>query len=68
MPEKVARRMMQHVMDLGKANREQGVTTQEAVRENLDRLEIGQDLDSVKWSPSREIRLPIPQQKFNEKD
>ena len=50
--------MMQHVMDLGKANREPGKTTQVSVRENLDRLEIGEDLDSVKWSPSREIRLP----------
>ena len=50
--------MMQHVMDLGKANREQGVTTQVAVRQSLDRLKIGEELVRVKWSASREIRLP----------
>jgi hypothetical protein len=52
-----------HVFDLGKANREEGVSTQQAVRENLDRLKIGQELEVVKWSKTREIKLP--QSKLN---
>ena len=45
--------MMVHVFDLGKVNREEGVSTQQAVRENLDRLKIGQELEVVKWSKTR---------------
>jgi hypothetical protein len=50
--------MMVHVLDLGKANREEGVSTQQAVRENLDRLKIGKELEVVKWSKTRDIKLP----------
>ena len=57
-PEKVAWRYLQHTYDLGKANREKGVTCQQVVREKLDRLGIGQDLKAVVWTEGREVRLP----------
>lgn len=57
-PEKVARSLMVHTMEIGKANRPEGWTTQMYVRYYLDKMGMGDDVDHVQWSPSRRIDLP----------
>ena len=57
-PERVARKLMQHAYRLGKTNRRPGQTTAQYVREQLDRLGIGQDLDAISWGRKRVIPLP----------
>lgn len=56
-PEYVARKLMQHAYRLGKANRAQGQTGAGYVREQLDRLGLGADLDSFTLG-QRTIKLP----------
>ena len=57
-PERVARSLMVHTMQMGRANRPQGWSTQMYVRYHLDRLGLGEEVDSVQWSPTRRIKLP----------
>ena len=56
--ERVARKLMQHAYKLGRANRRPGQTTAQYVREQLERLGIGQDLDAIPWGKKRIIPLP----------
>lgn len=56
-PERVARKLMQHTYRLGKANRPAGQTTMAYVREQLDRLGLGADLEVLAWG-KRTIKLP----------
>ena len=59
-PQQVARSLMVHTMEIGKANRQEGWTTQMYVRYYLDRMGLGEEVDFVQWSPSRRIELPPP--------
>lgn len=56
-PEKVARRFLQHVYDLGKENRPNDISTPKMVRIQLDRLGVGKELKTIRWSETRIIRL-----------
>ena len=47
--ERVARKLMQHAYKLGRANRGPGQTTAQYVREQLDRLGLGQELKGIPW-------------------
>jgi transposase len=53
----VARKMLKHAYTLGKANRPAGQTTAQYVRNQLDLLGIGRELDSVTWG---KVKKPIP--------
>ncbi len=44
--------------DLGKDNRADGVSCQMVVRERLDRLGIGQEIEVVQWAEGRIVKLP----------
>ncbi len=56
-PERVARKLMQHAYKLGRSNRRPGQSTGQYVREQLDRLGIGQELTGIRWG-KRFIPLP----------
>lgn len=56
-PEIVARKMARYACDLGRENRPDGQTVGEFVRRQLDRLEIGADLDVIRWG-KRTIPMP----------
>ena len=58
-PQKVARRFLAHVYDLGKANRPEGVSGPQMVRQMLDTLGIGQEVTHIQWSPSKAIEMPL---------
>jgi transposase len=53
----VARKLMQHAYRLGEENRPDGQSTAEYVREQLDRLGLGEDLTAIQWG-KRSIPLP----------
>ena len=55
--ERVARRYLAHAHDLGRANRADGVSNQQVVRERLDGLGIGKQIEVIKWAVGREVRL-----------
>jgi transposase len=57
-PELVARKFMQHAYRLGRAQRTDGQTVAAYVREQLDRLGLGADLEAIRTSSTRTIRLP----------
>lgn len=57
-PQRVARSLMQHAYDLGKANRPPDWSTMSYVRYHLDRLGLGDQVDYVRWSATRRIILP----------
>lgn len=58
-PLRIARKLMQHAYRLGQDNRSPDVPTSTYVRQQLDRLHIGSDLDQIPWSPKkRPIQLP----------
>ena len=52
--------LMAHTMEMGRANRPEGWSTQMYVRYHLDRLGLGDDVEYVQWSPFRRIQLPPP--------
>lgn len=56
-PHGVARKLLQHAYRLGKANRPDGQTAAEYVRQQLDRLGIGADLMAIQLG-SKTILLP----------
>ena len=47
---------MAHAYDLGKANRADGASCQQLVREQLDDLEIGKEITVIRWAEGREIK------------
>jgi len=57
-PERVARKLMQFAYRLGQANRPQGQTTAQYVRQQLDRLGLGADLTLIRWGAHKVISLP----------
>lgn len=56
-PEKVANRLLRHVYDLGKTNRDPSLSTPQMVRKHLDALGIGQGITKIRWSETRVIRI-----------
>lgn len=58
-PERVARKLMQHIYNLGRSNRPQGVSCSAYVRQQLDRLGIAQHLTHVPWGMAHSP-IPLP--------
>lgn len=58
-PERTARKLMQVTYQLGKVNRPQGQPAAALVRQQLDRLDIGQDVTHVAWGPKKRP-IPLP--------
>jgi transposase len=58
-PELVARKLAQYAYDIGRQNRPDGQTVGEYVRQQLDRLNVGADLDVIQWG-RRRIPMPAP--------
>jgi transposase len=56
-PQSVARRMATYAYTLGRANRAAGQTVGTFVRAQLDRLDMGADLDAIPWG-QRTIPMP----------
>lgn len=56
-PEQVARKLLKHAHHLGKANRPNGQTAAEYVRQQLDRIGMGADLTAIQSGPKM-ILLP----------
>jgi hypothetical protein len=56
-PDQVARKLLRHACRLGKANRPDGQTAAEYVRQQLDLIGIGADLTAIQ-SGSKTILLP----------
>lgn len=57
-PDRVARKFLQHAYHLGQANRPKEQTPAAYVRDQLDRLELGMDLDTTGWGPRKQVKLP----------
>ncbi len=58
-PAIVTRKLMQQAYLLGKANRLNGLTTAQYVRQQLDRLGIGMELTEITWGMvNSTIHLP----------
>jgi transposase len=58
-PELVARKLFQHAYKLGSQNRPKDQSTAAFVRQQLDRLGLGADLDAVRWGIKKApIKLP----------
>jgi hypothetical protein len=57
-PEIVARKFFQHAYRLGKLNRPDNLSTAAYVRQQLDRLALGADLNSVPWGGKKALPLP----------
>jgi transposase len=57
-PERVARKMLNHAYVLGRANRPAGQSVGQYVREQLDRLALGQTITTVPHSKTRAVKLP----------
>ena len=58
-PERVARKLFQHAYRLGQNNRPQGQSTAQYVRNQLDSLGLGADLNQVSWG-SKKKPIPLP--------
>jgi hypothetical protein len=58
-PELVARKLMQFTYQIGKANRPSGQSTGQFVRQQLDALHLGTDLQVVPWG-SKKKPIPLP--------
>jgi transposase len=56
-PERVARKLLNYTYKVGRTNRRPSQSTAAYVREQLDRLGLGAELQRVKWG-QREIPLP----------
>jgi transposase len=56
-PELVARKLAQYAYTLGRDNRPDGQTVGEYARQQLERLDIGADLDAIQWG-HRTIPMP----------
>lgn len=59
-PERVARNLLQHTYRLGRQYRPAGQSAAAYVRDQLDRLQLGQELDHIPWGQSRRVPLPPP--------
>lgn len=58
-PERVARKLLQVSYDLGKELRPAGLSAAALVRQQLDHLKIGQDVNAIPWgSKKKPISLP----------
>ncbi len=57
-PERVARKFLHHAYRLGRANRPARQSVGEYVRQQLDRLEIGQTVQAVAHGQARTVKLP----------
>lgn len=57
-PERIARTLLTYTYSLGKENRPQGVTAAHFVRQQLDRLGIGQDLQAIPWGKKKLVPMP----------
>ncbi len=53
----VARKLLKHAYRLGRAHRSQGQTAPQYVRQQLDRLGLGQDLTAIRWG---DRTFPLP--------
>jgi transposase len=60
-PVRVARKLLNYTYQLGQANRRPGLSTAAYVREQLDRLHLGADLESIAHG-KRAVPLPPSQQ------
>lgn len=60
-PERVARKFMNHAYVLGRENRPAGQRVGEYVREQLDRLKIGETVSAVSHGKARTVKLPPTQ-------
>jgi transposase len=59
----IARKMMQYAYLLGKANRPEGQSTGQFVREQLDSLGLGAELTEIPWG-TKKPPLPLPPSKL----
>jgi transposase len=57
-PELVARKMVAYAHTLGQKNRPADQTVGEYVRQQLDRLGIGAELEAIRWGKSKRILMP----------
>ncbi len=57
-PERVGRKFMQFTHRLGRANPPAGQSAAAYAREQLDRLGLGSELESIHWGPTHPIALP----------
>lgn len=57
-PELVARKMVTYAHTLGQKNRPADQTVGEYVRQQLDRLGIGAELEAIRWGKSKRILMP----------
>lgn len=53
----IARKLLQHAYRLGRDHRPEGQSPAQYVRQQLDRLELGADLTTIRWG-NRPIPLP----------
>jgi len=58
-PERLARKFMQHTYLLGEASRSPGQSTSQYVRQQLDRLGLGQHLTHIPWG-TQKPPIPLP--------
>ena len=58
-PEIVARKLMQFTYQIGSRNRPAGQSTAQFVRQQLDRLPLGAQLQEIPWG-SRKKPIPLP--------
>lgn len=58
-PERIAHKLLNHAYRLGQANRDPERSTAAYVRNQLDRLHIGQTLEAISWS-SKKKPIPLP--------
>lgn len=63
----VARKLLQHAYRLGQAHRTAGQGTASYVREQLDRLHIGSELESVAWGQKHKP-IPLPPSRWHTAD
>jgi transposase len=62
-PEIVARKLMQYTYVLGRANRTAGQSTAQFVREQLDTLGLGAELNEIPWG-TKKPAVPLPPSKL----
>jgi transposase len=65
-PEIVARKLMQFTYQVGKTNRPDHQSTAQFVRQQLDALHLGAELQEIPWG-SKKKPIPLPPSSFQEK-
>lgn len=65
-PEIVARKLMQFTYQTGKTNRPSNQSTAQFVRQQLDKLHLGAELQEIPWG-SKKKPIPLPPSSFQEK-